>query len=182
MTLFFYISSEFVAILYGEKWMDSVPYLNIIIFSTIPIFLDAFFSQTLLGLGDSKLYMKLNMFKRVFNFINIPIAIFWGLKYYLYSITLLSFVGLIISVYLTSKKIESDKSYYLKQFLMSVFLTFIMSIPFFLSFFTDFGELLIVKILNIFLALFIYIVLLKKIIPDVYNYYFLILGSFLKKV
>jgi teichuronic acid exporter len=182
MTVFYFISADFVSILYGKKWMDSVPYLHILIFSTIPIFLEALFSQTLLGLGDSKLYMKLNMLKRLLNFVNIPIAIIWGLTPYLFSITILSYLGLIISIYLTSKKIESEMSHYFKQFLFAAFFTSIMVLPFVILYFTPFNDSLILKFISFGLAIFLYVLLLKRYNYEVYNYFILILKSFLNKI
>jgi O-antigen/teichoic acid export membrane protein len=184
IAIFFFVSADFVAILYGEKWMPSVPYLKIILFSSVPIFLEALFSQTLLGLGDSKLYMKLNMVKRILQLINIPVALFFGLIPYLISSTVISFFELVISVYLTSEKINSSKIYYFKQFLFSILLTLLMSLPFALShyLYPFANNLLITKLLSLFFAILIYIILLKKIKPDVYDYYLLIIGSFLKKI
>ncbi len=68
------------------------------------------------------------MFKRVLSIIDIPIAIFWGLIAYLYSMMVFSSIGLIIEIFYSSPKIESKIKIYFPTFLKCSVYSLIMAL------------------------------------------------------
>ena len=68
------------------------------------------------------------MFKRVLSIIDIPIAIFWGLIAYLYSMMVFSSTGLIIEIFYSSPKIESKIKIYFPTFLKCSVYSLIMAL------------------------------------------------------
>ncbi len=182
VTLLFFTSYEIVDILYGKKWLGAVPYLKIISFITIPYFLGMLFNQTLLSFGDSKLFMKLNMLRRMLGIINIPIAIYWGLIPYLTSMVILSFVGLLFDVLYTSRKISTRLIDYVPDFLLAALFTSIMAGFIFISIHFIPLHSYAAKAIGITGAIAIYIVLLYKFVPKTLASYMQIIASFTKRI
>ena len=75
-----------------------------------------------------KIIYEINMFKRVLSIIDIPIAIFWGLIAYLYSMMVFSSIGLIIEIFYSSPKIESKIKIYFPTFLKCSVYSLIMAL------------------------------------------------------
>jgi len=182
MVILLYFSSyEIVDILYGEKWLKSVPYLKIVAFMIIPHFLGILFNQTLLAFGDSRLFMKLSMLRRVLGIINIPVALFWGLIPYLYSIVILTFVGLIIDVLYTSRKIGTQVSDYTLDFFSALFFSAILGAVIWASDLWIPLHTYIAKGIGFGIGIAVYILLLKVFRSQVLNYYLDILSSFVNR-
>ena len=179
--IFYYTSNELVDILYGEKWLSSVKYLKIIMFATIPVFLGALFNQTVLSFGDSKLFMKLNMIKRILGVINIPIAIFWGLIPYLISIVILSFIGLVIDIFYTANKIKTNVFDYFVDVIKTLLFLSVFVVPMYLSEHVVFMNVYLLKTIVVVTAIGLYIGLVKIFAAEILNYYIEIFKSFLKK-
>ncbi|MFA7627754.1 MAG: lipopolysaccharide biosynthesis protein, partial [Candidatus Kapaibacterium sp.] len=112
------ISNSFTILLYSEKWIPSVPLLQIIAISSIPIFIGTLFTQTIMANGNGKLYFRLNTTKRLIGLLSIPFGIFLGLYPFLIAFLVISFIGLFLDIYYTSKLLLIPaKKYYLRMFL-----------------------------------------------------------------
>jgi len=181
VVVFFYSSRELVLFLYGDKWLNAVEYLEIISFTIIPYFLGILFNQTLLSMGDSKLFMKLNMFRRVLSIINIPIAIYWGLIPYLYSMVIFSSIGLIIDILYSSPKINTQFKDYLPTLFKSIIYSLVMALV--IVFCTKFLLIgaLSAKIIGIFIAIFLYLIILYYFEFQIFLHFTEILKSFTNK-
>jgi O-antigen/teichoic acid export membrane protein len=176
--LLYFASFEIVDILYGAKWHDSVPYLEILAFMIVPYFLGILFNQTLLAHGDSRLFMKLNMMRRVLGIINIPVAIYWGLIPYLYSIVILTFVGLVIDVIYTSKKIGTRISDYTFDFFSALLFSLLLGAIIWAADQWIPLHTYIAKGIGFALGIGIYLVLMKTFRPQVLGYFMDIARSF----
>jgi O-antigen/teichoic acid export membrane protein len=179
--VFYYSSRELVLFLYGTKWMSAVEYLEIISFTIIPYFLGILFNQTLLSMGDSKLFMKLNMFRRVLSIIDIPIAIFWGLIPYLYSMVVFSTVGLIIDILYSSPKIGSQIKDYLPTLLKCSVYSVMMALVIVLCSKYLLIGILLAKITGIVLSIILYIIILYYFEFQIFLNFTEILKSFTNK-
>jgi O-antigen/teichoic acid export membrane protein len=175
--VFFFATPELIKFLYGEKWLNAIPYLQIISFSIIPYFLGILFNQTLLSLGDSKLFMKLNMFRRVLGLINIPIAIFWGLIPYLYSIVFFNIVGLFIDILYSSSKIGTSFKDYLPTLIKSSLYTLLMAALIVIIQYLPFN-IMVLKFTGIIISCSIYFILLFLFERQILGYYLEIFKSF----
>jgi O-antigen/teichoic acid export membrane protein len=175
-------SRYLVEILYGKKWLDSVEFLQIISFILIPNFLAALFTQTILSYGDSKSYMKVNVIKRLSFVISIPFGLFFGIRVYIFSILVLSFLGLFTDIFFTSRIIGTRMlSYYtesIKPFMFSV-IVFALIYPI--------EKFLFIGVVpNLFfesiVAVASYALLLYLFSRDIFGHFLEFLKSFLKKI
>ncbi len=176
--LLYFSSFEIVDILYGAKWHASVPYLEILAFMIVPYFLGILFNQTLLAFGDSRLFMKLNMLRRVLGIINIPVAIYWGLIPYLYSIVILTFVGLIIDVLYTSKKIGTQVKDYTWDFFSALLFSAVLGAIIWSSHHWIPLHTYISKGIGFAIGLGVYFMMMKAFRPQVLGYFMDIARSF----
>ncbi|MBN2777437.1 MAG: lipopolysaccharide biosynthesis protein [Bacteroidales bacterium] len=100
------VAEPLIITMYTEKWAFSIPMLRILAFTAIPFLLGYIQDQTIIAKGLSGLYMKLSIINRVINVVTIPIGIFWGLFPFLWSITIVSLIGLFISNHYTGRLIN----------------------------------------------------------------------------
>jgi O-antigen/teichoic acid export membrane protein len=181
VVVFSLCSAHLIQLLYGDKWMSAVDYLVIISYASIPNFLAALFAQTILGYGNSKMYMKMNIIKSFLTIFTIPFGLFFGLKPYLYSFVIISFLGLIVDIFFTSQIIGTKKMDYLEMMVKPIIFSVIMFVMIVLcQYFIDFGNIINLFI-EVILGLGIYIVLLNFAAKEIFNYFIEFFQSFLKK-
>jgi teichuronic acid exporter len=182
LVLMLYFSSyEIVDVLYGSKWHQSIPYLKILSFMIIPYFLGILFNQTLLAFGDSRLFMTLNMLRKFLGIINIPVAIFWGLIPYLYSIVILSFIGLLFDIIYTSKKIGTNILDYSRDFLLALVFSILLGTVILSAENWIPAHVYVAKSIGFALGISIYLLLLKTFRPQVLGYFIDIARSFVRR-
>lgn len=178
--VFFFFTPELIRFLYGKNWVGAIPYLQIISFSIIPYFLGILFNQTLLSLGDSKLFMKLNMFRRVLGLINIPVAIFWGLIPYLYSIVIFNVIGLFIDILYSAPKIGTTFKDYLPTILKSLIYSLVMIVIILSVQYLPFN-FIVLKFIGVVIAILFYFLLMHLFERQILVYYVEIFKSFTNK-
>ncbi|MBU3658428.1 MAG: lipopolysaccharide biosynthesis protein [Flavobacteriales bacterium] len=123
------ISDDLVILLYGEKWKFSIPLLQVISLGILPNMLSAFFSQSLMSFGDSKVTMKLNMLKRTMTLSLLPLGFFLNLEQFVWVFVISQYVGLILDIHFTINKLDTKWLDYLsemwKPLLVSSFFLFV---------------------------------------------------------
>ena len=120
------ISKSFTILIYSAKWIPAVPILQTIALTSIPLFLEALFMQTIMAKGEGKVYFKLNAFKKLIGLLTIPFGLFWGLYPFLFAYLFISFVGLLLNIYFTSKLIQISKKKYIITMLLPLLMSLIM--------------------------------------------------------
>ena len=121
------VAESFTVVLFTEKWLISVPILQIIVLGSFPYFLGALFMQTIMAKGKGQLYFKLNTAKKVLTLISIPFAIFFGVYPFIISLTIISFINLFLDFWHTGKMLNIPFSFYIKLILPSFVLSVIMA-------------------------------------------------------
>lgn len=174
-------SHHIIEILYGEKWMDSVLFLKIVSFVTIPNLMAALFTQTILSFGNSSIYMKINVFKRVLNLFSIPVGIFFGIEMFILSIVIIAYIGFFIDIYFISKIIGTKRIEYFNILIKPVAFSLIMYMCLFvIQEFVDFNNL-INLFLEVTISISVYVTLLIFFDKAILNYFVEFLKSFILK-
>lgn len=123
--IFHLLSRDLVIVLYGQKWEASIPLLQILSFSLLPMLLSTLTGQVLMSLGDSRNFLYLSVIKRSLNFALIPIGIFLGLYAFVISYAVAQYIGFFIDLTFVSRKInmpiKSYLIYSIKPILISLF-------------------------------------------------------------
>lgn len=127
-----------IILLLGEKWIGTVDYLQLLIFSGILYPMQLINVQVLTALGRSDLFLKIEVIKKVIFIPAVLLAIFVGIKSMIIAMILGSILTLYINTFYTSKLIKFgfiEQVFSLKN---SIIITLIMSIVLSaLSFFVD---------------------------------------------
>jgi teichuronic acid exporter len=174
-------SHHIIEILYGEKWMDSVLFLKIVSFVTIPNLMAALFTQTILSFGNSSIYMKINVFKRVLNLFSIPVGIFFGIEMFILSIVIIAYIGFFIDIYFISKIIGTKRIEYCNILIKPVAFSLVMYMCLFVfQEFVDFNKL-VNLFLEVTISISVYVTLLIFFDKAILNYFVEFLKSFILK-
>jgi O-antigen/teichoic acid export membrane protein len=115
----FAVAKPLILILIGEKWLIAVGFLQIICFDRMLYPLHAINLNVLLVKGRSDLFLKLEIIKKIIAIIPIPIGIFYGIDYMLWSGVFVSFVAFFLNSHYSGPLIEYSTSAQLKDLLPS---------------------------------------------------------------
>ncbi|MCB0530688.1 MAG: lipopolysaccharide biosynthesis protein [Lewinellaceae bacterium] len=114
------LAEPVIVTLVGEKWLPSVPMLQLLCLSGLTYHFSSINLNMLLVLGRSDLSLKLEVIKKV----NITIAIVVGLQFGIYGLILgeviTSYINLLINVYYSSKFLKYTLSEQIKDILPTV--------------------------------------------------------------
>lgn len=99
MSILFICSKEIILILIGDKWITSILYLKILSLSGLFIPLYKLNINFLAVKNRTKLYFKIELFTKLFAIPTIIIGIYFGIIAMIYSISIISFLTYLTSVY-----------------------------------------------------------------------------------
>lgn len=165
------ICDDIVILLYGEKWINAIPLLQILSIGLLPSMLSSFFNQSLIGFGDSKTTMKLNIIKRSITLAVLPTGLFLEISSFVIMFTISQYIGLFFDFFFIIKNIKTK----LQDYLKAIYTPFIASFSFvilYYMFLNDIHEIqvwfsLILKLLlSIGVYLLISIVYMKSTLRD----------------
>ncbi len=117
------IAKPLILVLIGEKWLQSVYYLQIICFSGMLYPLQAINLNILQVKGRSDLFLKLEIIKKVIAVGPIVIGIFWGIEYMLWGSVFTSFIAYFLNSYYSADLVN----YPTKKQIMDIFPSFLVS-------------------------------------------------------
>lgn len=80
MMLLIVIAEPLIVFLYSDKWIESIPYFQILCISGLVNCIQSINYQVVCAIGKSKLIFKWNIFKRVVGIISILIGMHFGVK------------------------------------------------------------------------------------------------------
>ena len=101
-----FVSDAFIRFVLTDKWMDAIPYLQIICFAFMWYPIHAINLNLLQVKGRSDLFLRLEVIKRVIGVLMLCITIPMGLMAMCYGSVLMSILSLIINTYYTGKIIH----------------------------------------------------------------------------
>ena len=154
------VSNNFISVVLTEKWLPSVPYLQLLCFAGMLYPIHAINLNIINVMGRSDLFLRLEIIKKTIITISIFVGIIWGVLGLVIGSVITSFIALIINTYYTGHLIGYGTK---KQFIDLLPYFIVASIMAFLVFVvgyllgTGFGVLVI----QIFLGLTIYTILAR---------------------
>lgn len=146
-----YLSAEnIIVVLYTDKWIESVPYLRIMVW-LLPILPIGFAITSLLkGLGRLRLLTILTIVERGMMVIALFICVYFGLITYLYTLVLLKSVALLIKLGLLNKYVGFDVWNILKSFGITLIISLIsISVSMYVEFSSPYLDIIAKSILYI---------------------------------
>lgn len=118
-----YVTAEPVfLLLLGEKWKEAIPIYKILCLSGFAYPISAATLNLLKASGDSKTFLRLEVYKKVIGIIGLTIGFSFGLKGFLISLIASGLLSTLLNMYFTSKSLQID-------FKHQIYISFIHCIP-----------------------------------------------------
>ncbi|MBO4589986.1 MAG: lipopolysaccharide biosynthesis protein, partial [Bacteroidaceae bacterium] len=106
MLLLIVIAKPVITFLYGIKWIESVPYLQILCLAGAIYTMNTINTNVIKSLGKSKVFFIIQLVKRVLGVIFIFVSIRWGVIGLMWAITSYSYMSLLINCFVNKKLID----------------------------------------------------------------------------
>lgn len=100
------ISEELIVLLFTEKWLPSVEYFKILLLSGFAYPVSALLVNILSSRGNSKAFLRLEIYKKILLSINLYVGFIWGIEGYLYGLVIVSIFGVSLNVSFASREIN----------------------------------------------------------------------------
>jgi len=126
------ISQQLIVTLIGTKWIDAVPYLQLLCFVGVLYPLHPINLNIITSLGRSDLFLRLEIIKKLLAVPVIVIGIFSSVKVMLYGLIVTSLIAIFINSHYTKRLIDYDIKEQFLDILPSLLLGLFMSISVFI--------------------------------------------------
>ena len=124
------VAEPLILVLIGDKWLQSVSYLQIIALGGMIYPLHALNIDILMVKGKSDLFLKIEIIKKTIAVIPILLGIFYGIEFMLWGSVIISFVSFFANSFYSKKLIDYSSFNQIKDifptFLISFFVAFFM--------------------------------------------------------
>jgi teichuronic acid exporter len=100
------VSEELIVFLYSEKWLPSVHYMQLLLLSAFGYPLSALLVNVLSSRGNSKLFLRLEILKKLVHSVNFVNAIYFGIESYLYGLIIVTLITLSLNIVFAAKEIK----------------------------------------------------------------------------
>ena len=117
------ISDEFIVLLYGEKWIPTIAYFKILVLSGFSYPISALLVNILSSRGNSKAFLKLEIYKKIFQSINFYIGFLWGIEGYLYGWLIVNIIEVALNILFASRETKLDYLIFAKPILLQMLIT-----------------------------------------------------------
>lgn len=106
MLILIVVAKEGFLLLFGEKWLPGVPYFQILATASIIRPISSYNLNILKVKGRSDLFLKVEIIKKVIGVIGIAVALPFGIKALVISLTAVSFIFVFINMFYCGKLID----------------------------------------------------------------------------
>jgi len=120
------VAEPLTVLLFSDKWLPSVPILQILCIAGPAYPLSVVLVSTILAKGKSGLFLKLDIYKKIVGLTAMFIGLFFGFYPFLAAIVVAGTIGLLINFIFTGKMLQLGLMPYLKAIFPSIALSLIM--------------------------------------------------------
>jgi O-antigen/teichoic acid export membrane protein len=100
------VSEELIILLFGDKWRPSVNFFQILVFSGFGYPVSALLINVLRSRGNSKAFLRLEIYKKILMSINFFVLYFWGIDFYLYGLIITVILSVSLNIFFASREIN----------------------------------------------------------------------------
>jgi len=100
------VAEELIVLLFTEKWQGAVIYFKLLLLSGFAYPVSALLVNILSSRGNSKAFLRLEIYKKILLAINLYIGFLWGIEGYLYGLVVVSILGVSLNILFASKEIK----------------------------------------------------------------------------
>jgi len=100
------VSEELITLLFGDKWLPAVGYFQILVLSGFGYPVSALLVNVLASRGNSKAFLRLEIYKKLLVAINFYVLFVWGIELYLYGLIVTAVLGVSLNIFFASREIS----------------------------------------------------------------------------
>ncbi|WP_345974747.1 lipopolysaccharide biosynthesis protein [Sulfurimonas sp. HSL3-7] len=117
------ISEELIVMLFTEKWLPTAAYFKILVLSGFAYPISALLVNILKGKGNSKAFLRLEIYKKILISINFYVGFLWGIEGYLYGLVVVSVLSVILNTLFASREIHLSVLQFIKPMIVQMLLS-----------------------------------------------------------
>lgn len=119
------VSHELIALLFTEKWLPSVEYFKILVMSGFAYPVSVILVNILSSRGNSKAFLRLEIYKKILQSINLSMFFLWGIIGYLYGMLIVSILGVSLNIIFAAREIKLPFMAFARPILVQMVITVI---------------------------------------------------------
>jgi len=123
--LLFLTSKDIIILLFSDKWSNSVDYFQIIVLIGFVYPLSSLLVGIISSKGNSRAFLKLEIWKKIFIGLNFAIGFWFGLKGFLYGMIIAYSIALHFNIIFAAKEINVQKRWFYRIIYKYLVLTII---------------------------------------------------------
>ena len=116
----FLVSEELIVMLFTEKWLPSVELFQILVLSGFAYPVSSLLVNVLSSRGNSKVFLRLEIYKKTIFGLNLAIGFIWGINGYLYGLVMASAIAVWINIIFVEKEINISRFTLVKPILVQM--------------------------------------------------------------
>lgn len=105
-------AKDIIVLMFSDKWLPSVEYFQIIVLAGFIYPFSALLVSILSSRGNSKAFLKLEVFKKIILTITFCIGFIYGIKGFLYGMVMCSCIGLVLNIYFAAKEMKVSSNWF----------------------------------------------------------------------
>jgi O-antigen/teichoic acid export membrane protein len=124
----FLVSEELIVMLFTDKWLPSVEYFKILVLSGLAYPVSALLVNVLSSRGNSKAFLRLEIYKKIVASINLYIGFLWGIEGYLYGLIFASSLAVYFNIWFAAKEIDLPQWKFIKPIILQIIIGIISTV------------------------------------------------------
>jgi O-antigen/teichoic acid export membrane protein len=117
------ISHELIILLFGEKWLQSASYFQILVLSGFGFPISALLVNVLISRGNSKAFLRLEIYKKMIASVNFIVLYFYGIDVYLYGLIIQASLSISLNIIFVSREIKLPFHMFFKPIIIQMGIT-----------------------------------------------------------
>lgn len=174
------VAEPFIGLVYTDKWLMSVPYMQIFAISFLFYPVNTANTQVLNGIGRSDIFLKINIQKKLLGILFLLITMRFGVLAIAVGYMISSLIGMVLNILPNKMLMNYGLKEQLKDILPSLLLSIFMGIICFLLLFLDYDYIFIL-IIQILTGIVIYFVGAHLLKLEAYTYLLMMFKEVISK-
>lgn len=121
--IMYLISDELIVLLFTEKWLPIVEYFKILLLSGFAYPVSALLVNILSSKGNSKAFLRLEIYKKILASMNFGIGFIWGIEGYLYGLVIVSIAGVFLNIIYAKREIDLSLNVFIRPIFVQASIT-----------------------------------------------------------
>ena len=119
------VSEELIVLLFSDKWLPSVDVFKVLVLSGFSLPISALLTNVLASRGNSKAFLRLEIYKKTIASINFVVLYFFGINAFLYGLVVQAVLGVSLNILFASREINLPFSQFAKPIFVQMSTTVI---------------------------------------------------------